>query len=473
MKNTDRISALGMAAVLLLPSLCEAAEARKPFAPVADAVKQRTGRDVRWDEDATAAAESLRTVRGLLKKPLTSASAAQIALLNNRELKATFEDVGISAADLREAGLLKNPAFDLTLRFPDRPPLATDAEEAVAFDFLHLLMMPLRKRVAAQHLQAVQLRVAHEALKLVADAKSALYMLQADAQLIDGLKVMQKTNAAALDLSQKQHEAGNISDLALLQQQSAYSRARLEIAMADADMREHREKLNRLLGLWGADTDWKIAGKLPPMPESDPPLKGLESLAVSQRLDLTAAQSDLGGIVHALGLTKSYRLIGALEFGIDTEHNPDHSNVTGPTLRLELPVFNQGQARIAKAQAELRQAEWRFEGLAIEIRSEVRELDDRLRSKREIARFYHDELLPGSVAIVKQTQLFFNGMLMGTYELFAAKSEEVRAERGYIEALRGYWMARAELERAVGGSLAARQASRSESNLKETKPHHR
>ena len=37
--------------------------------------------------------------------------------------------------------------------------------------------------------------------------------------------------------------------------------------------------------------------------------------------------------------------------------------------------------------------------------------------------------------------------------MLAAKEREQDAERGYVEALRDYWIARAELERAVGGRL--------------------
>ena len=119
--------------------------------------------------------------------------------------------------------------------------------------------------------------------------------------------------------------------------------------MAGNDQREHREKLNRLLSLWGGDTAWKIAGDLPPLPESDVALRGLESLAVAQRLDLAAAHAELGGIVRALGLVKKYRYIGALEFGVDTERDPDRTNVTGPRLRLELPLFNLRHLHVSRA----------------------------------------------------------------------------------------------------------------------------
>ncbi len=448
---------LGIAA-LILPAF--AGSPKEPASrPVEKAVRERTGLAVHWQQDAAAREAALADVRALLKRPLTVNSAVQIALLNNRELLATFEDVGISAADLREAGLWKNPSIDLSARFPDRAPSAPNWEEAAAFDLLDLLMIPLRKRVAAAQLAAAQLRLADETLRLVAEVKMVVYDLQADEGMIAHRRTIVDIQNSAVDLTQRQHEAGNVTDLALGQQQAAYNSARLELAMAENEQREHREKFNRLLSLWGADTGWKIAGALPPLPDSDIALRGLESLAVAQRLDLSAAQMDLGSVVRALGLTKTYRYIGALTFGADTEHNPDRSNVTGPRLSLEVPLFNQGQARIAKSEAELRRAERKLEALAIGIRSDVRMLHDKLAALREAARFYQGEVVPTRRAITAGMLLKYNGMLVGNFELFQTRAEQIEAEHKSIEALRDYWLTRAELERAVGGNLRARKGS--------------
>src|ERR671939_1338008 len=73
------------------------------FEGVRRSVRERAGKTVRWEEDQAAREQSLQAVRQLLKKPLTVEAAVQVALLNNRALQATFEEVGLSAADLREA----------------------------------------------------------------------------------------------------------------------------------------------------------------------------------------------------------------------------------------------------------------------------------------------------------------------------------------------------------------------------------
>lgn len=460
---------LALAALLLLAGHAAARDAGKKSGPdVAQLVTERSGKQL----CASDPADARRTVQALLKRPLTAERAAQIALLNNPSLQATIEDIGISRADLRDAGLLKNPSLAGSARFPDRPPTGANLEGELAQDFLELLLLPLRKRMAAAQFQQTKLRVADEVLKLIAETKSAFYEVQAQQQLAGRMKLILETNRAAVELAQKQHEAGNINDLELANQQASYSQARLELALADAEIRARREKLNRLMGAWGADTDWQVSGDLPPVPADDLPLRGLESLAVEQRLDLAAAHAELSSVVQALGLTKTYRFLGALEVGINSEREPDRTVVTGPTLRLELPIFNLGQARVARARAQLRQAERRFEALAVDIRSEVRELRDRLIAKRDVARFYHDELLPERIRIVNLTQLHYNAMFTGAFELLAAKQNELNAERGYVEAARDYWTARAELERAVGGGFSAkrRAAAQPADASKDAKP---
>lgn len=465
MKIIKPITAVILALVFTLTAMAK----DKPFAPVEDAVKQRTKRTVRWEEDMAARADSQAQARVLLKKPLTVSSAVQIALLNNRELQATFGEIGLSYADVRQARTLANPAVDLSVKFPNAPPTHPLYEWGIAQNFLDLLMLPLRTRVASAQLAAAQFRVSDSVVKIIADVKTAYYELQADQSLLARLRIILDAQESSLQLMQKIHAAGNTKDLNLAREQAAYSQARLEVAMAESEGRAHREKLNRLLGAWGNDTTWKITGELPPVPDSEPGVKRLETLAVGNRLDLAAARSELESAVKALGLEKKFRFIGVLDFGLVGEHDPDGVSLVGPAIRFELPIFNQGQARIARGEAQLSIAQSKFEQLAIDVRSDVRELRDRLITKRDIARFYRDELLPTRQRIVGLTLLEYNGMLLGAFELFTAKREEIEAEHVFIQATRDYWITRAALERAVGGDLESGPRSQAKPSTTATK----
>jgi cobalt-zinc-cadmium efflux system outer membrane protein len=428
----------------------------EPFRKVQEEVRERAGANVHWEKERESREETSAIVQRLLKKPLTVSSAVQIALLNNRRLQATFEEVGIAQADVIEAVTVPNPSVDFEVQFPLVAGTLNRYAWLVAQEFVQILMIPLKKKISEDRLEAIELRVADETLELVAKVKAAYFMVQADQQLISRLKLIQETHAASLELAQNQYKAGNITNLALLQLQASYSQGRLDIARAEIDLRNKREELTRLLGLWGPQTEWKIQGDIMPIPDSDFSMKRLESLAVAQRLDLRAAHRDLMSIVTGLGLTRIYRWVPVLEFGFAGERDIEGALNMGPSFRLEIPIFNQGQARIAKATSQLRRVENRLAALAVEIRSETRELRDRLVGLRDMAKFYHDDLLPTRIRIVNQALLEYNAMQLSPYELFLAKSQEMEAERSYIDTVRDYWITRAKLERTVGGRLTPR-----------------
>ncbi|HEY5753377.1 MAG TPA: TolC family protein [Chthoniobacterales bacterium] len=422
-----------------------------------DAVRDRSGADVHWQRDQVARQQAIVTVRRLLRKPLTIQSAVQIALLNNRNLQATFEEIGIAKADLIEAVTGPNPSLSFDFDSPLSGGVVTGYAAVIAQELVQILTIPLKKRVAAEQLEATQLRAASEVLNLVAEVKKAYFTVQANQQLLSRLKIIQETAATSLDLNQRQYEAGNITDLTLLQAQASYSEGRLEIAQASAALSERREQFNRLLGLWGDQTDWKITGDVLPVPVADFSIQNLESLAVSQRLDLQAAHRDVLAAMATLKLNKSTRWVPVLDLGFNVSRDIDGARSFGPSLGAELPVFSRGKGRISRNEAELRRAAAKLEALAVEIRSEVREKRDKLLSLRDIAKFYHDDLLPTRIKVVNKALLEYNAMQLSAYQLFMVKADELKAERGYIDTSLEYWTTRADLERIVGGMLNPRK----------------
>jgi cobalt-zinc-cadmium efflux system outer membrane protein len=385
---------------------------------------------------------------------LTADRAVQVALLNNRELQARFDEIGIAQADVIQAGLITNPNFSASFRFPNRAPSGTNIEYSVAQNFLELILLPMHKRIANAQLTQTELRVADDVLKLAAETKIAFYTAQARQQLLDRLRVITETNETAAELTKRLHDAGNTSDLELANQQGSYEQSRLEVAQTELQVRRDRERLNRLMGVWGANTNWTMSDHLPELPESEGSLQRLESRAIAQRLDLQAARMQLDLIGQSLALRTKTRYVPAeIRIGVDTEKEADGQRVTGPTLDLELPIFNQGQGEIAKLTAQYRQAQRELEAMAVNIRSEVREARDQLIAARDLTSYIGKRLLPTQRQALNLTLQQYNYMLKSAYDLLLAKQNEVAAERSYIEAWRDYWIARAELERSVGGDM--------------------
>lgn len=434
---------------------CASTNPKAAFNDVDKTVNARTGQSVQWPHKDSTKNEVAMAIEPLLKTNLNAQAAVTIALLNNRSLQAEFEEIGISQADVAQAARLQNIEIAGSWRFPNRPPSAADVEYSAAGNLLDLFTLPAKKKVAARNLEQTKLRVADKVLQLAADVQALFYDLQAQTELGKRLDSIIEVNDAAADVAQRQYDAGNINALELQNQQAPAMQTRLDLMKAKAGVQAQREHLNRLLGLSGEQIGWQIGGGLPSLPEKELPLENLESLAVSQRLDLAASRSQAEAIAAALRLKKKTRFIPGVKLGVDTERSPDGQRVTGPTLDLELPIFDQGQPAVAKLTAEFQQAKDRYAAQEVNVRSEVREARAALLAAREAVEFSQNNLLPQRQKILRETLLHYNAMQKNSYELLAAKEHEQNAEQSSVEALRDYWQARVELERAVGGRLSS------------------
>ncbi len=434
---------------------CASVNPRPAFVDVRKDVTDRSGHASEWVRSPDEAAALDATIEELLTDELTPRAAVQVALLNNPALQATFEELGISQADVAQAALVQNPDFAGFARFAHGAP-GTNTELSLVQNLFDLFVAPLRKRIAAAALEETKARVAHDVLGLAAEVKSAYFTLQARQQLVKRLRMVLDITQTAEDFARRQHEAGAIPDLSLENQVALNRQAKVDVALAEAGVRVDRERMNRLLGLWGPNTAWRLADQLPEIPEAEIPLDGLESRAVAQRQDLQAARWGVDLVGRALALKKKTRFFPVgINVGINTEKDASGERVTGPELVLQLPVFDTGKASIARLTAEHRRAQRQLEALAVHARSEVREWRDRMLAARDLAGYYGEVLLPQRVRILDLTLRYYNMMFKGAYDLLLAKQAEVEAERHYIQAWRDYWIARAELERAIGGSLPA------------------
>jgi outer membrane protein, heavy metal efflux system len=444
-----------VALLALAASGCATADPQRAYVDVQRELRAASGADARWARTPAEGAAVEETLDRLLAEPLTAASAVTVALVASPSLQATFEELGVAQADLAQAARLPNPEASALVRFPHGGG-GRNVELALVQDVFDLLARPLRKRAAAAQLEQAKLRVAHEVLGLAAEVKEAFAALQASDELVARLEVVREVTRAAAELARAQHRAGTINELELESRTVMERESAVEVAVAAAEARAQRERVNRLLGLFGPRTAWTASRELPAVPAEDVPLAGLERTAIQKRQDLRAARWGVDQVGRALALRQRTRFFPVgLQFGVNTEKEVTGERVTGPELRLQLPLFDTGAASVARLQSEHRRAVRQLEAIAISARSEVREQHGRLEAARALARYHREELLPQRRRILELTVQHYNAMFKGAYDLLQAKEAEVAAERAALDAWRDYWVARARLERAVGGALAA------------------
>jgi len=155
----------------------------------------------------------------------------------------------------------------------------------------------------------------------------------------------------------------------------------------------------------GQQTVWQITPDFPELPPEDLTLDDVEAVAVTRRLDLAAARSELAAVAYALNLKRNTRYFPGVDLGVSSERDPDGAWVVGPSIALEIPLFDQGQPEIATLAARYRQVRRHFEALAVNIRSEVRESRDALIATREMAEYHERFLLPQYRQLLGETLL--------------------------------------------------------------------
>jgi cobalt-zinc-cadmium efflux system outer membrane protein len=430
---------------------CASVDTRARLPEVQEQVAARLDQKVSWNQNREEDRQAEALVRKLLEDELTAEEAVQIALINNRGLQATYERLGIAQADLVQAGLLDNPVLGLQYLWGDEGNLL---EATVMQEFLNLFTLSARKKIGAAAARQATLEVAREVTEVAAQVREAYYTALADAQALELYGEVTLAAEAAAELSARQYQAGTLALRNQRLEQAFYAQAVLEAAHAEAQIAADRERLDRLLGLYADLTQWRLPRRLPPLPPALPSLQDIEHAAIAQRLDLAAADAQVEALARVAGLTRSTRWLSVFGIGITYKHEPDGEKLYGADVELTLPLFDQGQARIARAQGELREAERRLEQLAIDIRSEARTGRVRLQASYDAAKHYRDALMPLQRTIVDETLKFYNGMLVGVYDLLLARQAQVQTAREYIGATKEFWLAWAELERAAGGRIA-------------------
>jgi outer membrane protein TolC len=355
-----------------------------------------------------------------------------------------------------QAGRLPNPGFVFARKTQGSE---VETERLFTLNLAHLITMPMAIDIEKRRLEATQRLVTQEMLALAGETRKAYYQALAADQMVAYMQQVQESAEASAELARRMAEVGNWSQLRLARERGFYAEAALNVARAGQAQTMARERLTRLLGLWGAQTGYPLAVRLPELPAVADELPDVERTAMAQRLDVQAARINTEQLAASLGLTRSTRFINVLEVGAIRNSFNDAPSQRGYEIAVELPLFDWGGARVARAEAIYMQAIDRAAETAINARSEVRQAYLAYRSSYDIARHYREQIVPNAKRISDENLLRYNAMQIGVFELLADARAQVAAVNASIQALRDFWIARAELDMALLGKASLSSAS--------------
>ena len=387
-------------------------------------------------------------VTKLLAFPLQIRDAERLSLNRNTMLQAKLSNVGLAAADFAQAGRMENPGFSLA-RFS-----AEDYEATTLFDIGGLVLMPLRRKIAARQLQTAQYQAAGDVLSHLKDTRDLWIKTVTESHktrlMEDVLEAAETANQLTRQMTAIGHsskrEAGE-SELALAEMRANLSRQRIVEHSA-------REQLIQKLGLWGSDSSLvMLPDKLQKQPDTPIGYQKVAEYAVKNRLDVQMATLDLEAMASNLKLTRRTPFFNVIELGAVLE-SAEGEEERGFELEFQLPLFDWGGIKTEKARIAFQQAEARAQSTAVAAGSMARDALHTYRRTWDIANAYSGQVLPIQEALDREELLRYNGMLISVFDLLKNAQKSLQTEVRYVEALRDFWLADNQLKHtlvAAGG----------------------
>lgn len=387
---------------------------------------------------------------------LTRAEAVRLALLHNPQARAALWSLGVARADVVQSGLWKNPELSFAVRIPDGGGLV--GFEAELFEsILDLWRLPRRVRTAEAELDAVLTDAVREIVAIVF-ALEARYLdaLAARAEH-EYARLEAQAAAQVLEISRTQRAAGAATDLHL---------ALAETRVAEAALAERRAALEvdaamtLLVLLIGADlnpTHVELASDWPTAPLASkawPSSEEIARVAIDARLDLKASAAALAAAKLRVESETAQRW-PLLDAGISIEREPRAAGertelAIGPAVQMQLPIFDQNQAQVARAEFQFERVLIEHTGLERRVRIEAAHALRRAQACCDSFRLAESELLLAHDRVTRLVSEAFEAGAVSIVDTFRAADEQRRARRAVLEARKAMGLALLELDRATG-----------------------
>jgi outer membrane protein TolC len=429
-----------------------------------DAVSGMTHESLKMDVSAQNSdddiASAQQTVTTLLNRPLGIEAAVQVALLNNRELQAAYNELGIAEATRVRASMPANPRFNVSRVAGGG---AFEFEAQIVASILSLATLPARADVAGDRFHQAQLRAVEATLRTAFEARRAYVEAVSSRQMVGFLEQAQSSAQAAVDLAKRLGDSGTMNKLDQARNKLFYAETATRLARARQRAASGRERLMRALGLSGSEASLPLPASLPRLPARAVNATSAEIEAVRRRVDLQIMRLEVVALAKTYGLTKTTRFINLLEVsGIHKRvQEPGGEPVTerGLGVEFEVPLFDFGETRVREAEETYSQAVNRLTAKAVNVRSEARDAYQQYRAAFDIARRYQRGVLPLRKVISEETLLRYNAMQIDVFSLLAESRERIASTVAAIEAHRDFWLADINLKSAILGGQAAGDAA--------------
>lgn len=438
-------------AIITLPG-CRKVSITRQFSNLQRKTKQITDADIMY----TPVACNVGELEEQLAQGISRDEAIAMALANNPDLQADFENLGIAQADLAQAGLYTNPTINSVFRFPTQsqgPGTAQMNIESVAsFRLADLWQVPLTKEVAEDVLEITTLRILTTILDTAQKAAVAFdEYVQAQATFANAQESLREIKDYKDEVYYRQNY-GYSSDLDKYHADIMLNTMELEVIRYMAMHKTAAMHLKKILGLDPSETPVQILNNPCCTPETMT-LDELERYALENRPEIQIAHIKIKQYKDTIALEKA-RIWNNVDIGIAYKQDFDRPfRGWGPYVAFNVPVFDDNHAQIARAEFLLRQAEKELYAETIKVKEEIRKAYVFYNSLEKELDIYNKHILPTRSKAITWASKYTRTMQVNGLVEIQTKIDLYETKKNLITTQYKLMHSYAELERAVGKRL--------------------
>lgn len=395
-------------------------------------------------------AESDPVDYGPLSDPngLDESVAIDLALANNAAFQEQLAELGLSRADVIQAGLIANPEF--VMLFPIGPK-QFEATATLPIEFLWLR----ERRIEAAQIASERTasRLAQAGVDLIRDVRLAY----ADLALARRTRELFEESAALREqmatIAHARVKAGEARALDAATAKIDAIRAQQEAKSLVFNTTIAEERLRALMGASAIRTPIVTRNSMDAL-NQDWNADALVESALGDRSDIQAAQV----AIDVAQERERLAWIDWFNMSIVGDVNQKGSKgwETGPGIRFSLPIFNQNQGMIARAAAEVQRLSLQKRTLQDQVNLEVRESYARFAQARDDLNVWRAQILPALDEAVALSRKAYTGGETSLVQVIDMNRQLLEAHIREAKAASDLRRARAELERAVGRRLESK-----------------
>lgn len=396
---------------------CQKIPNNPKFETVANEVREKTGGKVIWNLDLIDDGSVNNESQILLNKKLTIDDVVQVVLLNNRQLRVEYENVGLAYGDLKKLKFWNSLHFEGLLRFDGST--LVNIEVTFLQNLINLLYLPTKRKVSFYLLEKEKLSVINKVLGYTLTAKELFLKLQIEKQKL----LIQKENFEIEDsnflLFTELYKAGNITELQFNESKLQWDTSKFKLQETQHQIDNLQVDLNSLMNLYDGSLKWDIVESSEINHKSLLDFIDLENKIVKANYDLKMIYEDIQIESCRLNSRTLKRIIGAIDIGAIAEKDSGKWYL-GPVVAIDLPALTSPK-KLSSEEILFRRAWQQYTAKAIQLRNSIRKYKLDSLYTNDALQFYEKSILPTATIVFNETFKEHNAMAVTPSDLLMSK----------------------------------------------------